>query len=1361
MDEDTNMSHSDARNLANSLTVQKLADLWKTQEQAVLQAQQRIIHKLESFGSAQDLAPHIRYGAANDSHSSVEEAVTWIDCASSLLRIHAFVSEMAKKNARQMPAPVQEEHFDQVVLLVHDFFARGMIQDLSAVDVAAGGVSPGRQSKALSATNNKSAVNQLSLKNFQNLLKHLLPSIAHFLEMMRMFAYACSPTGKIAYLLLEVCFLILGRDQAQPNNPLFVYISNRFAKEAKNLYNVSTLLLRYLFKRLEYRESCVQGLVHLLHASISVKPVIKPFLVGLTEKDSITVATFAVLMCCQSMTTDSATGSLTTERNILNGCYSAINDIVNELLSRCCNKDLSDDYFTAAEALINDLLLAVQSPFFQISMVVLQLFAINIRSELMKRNASGSSTDAKRDVNKVFNALLDLLGSIAEGSARFNIDWKRDRNLDFEEHVAKLVKDRLTARWKKERPLWMGMMMTQNDYWSTTDNMQDDSELVPNTTANSAELPSFIKALDAVVEINQNVEGILADVIGFPTADRTNIRQHQLDGCVSLTFAILPNLKDNYDLRGLLTELRESDLYHVKLLQNFVDKFGLEVLQLNESCLHFNEESKTDVCMIVFGLWLNSLSDREESFQAVKKLLLMLTQPAASTARGSGGGVSTSRAQQLSTSSTTSYAFKHTRYPDFLTNILGQDSSTTTEVNMIIARSLARGLVFKLLEQFVSILQDSSSPVIRSKSLKMIGKVATIDSNILSFRSIKEAIEMVLTDRSISVREECVKLMSGYVLSGSSSSGEEAQYYLMILLPLLQDEGISVRRSVINILKETMLKYPFHTCYHAICTALLARLNMVKEEESIKEHIVMIFQVIWFLPPNDLILQTLRGLFAHQSSAAAIEAVDAEQGEDNAQGDGEPRGSAQTSSAIATGSAQGSQSVAELKVKFISSFLRPIELSDHNRINLHSVHIRFTALQLIELLVIDTTNNRLLIASLLQSLLHGKAAGNEASNTLKTKRENSFEHCTQIYDFQHELFLRLEEQDHAAITYIQEMKLNVSEFKVAIVASMSLLATVHPPFVKNVDCFLPYLKGSDASKASRENVEVCGHIIRILQASTQLHRSALKNHLDEILQDLAHIALRQPVENVALAVECMASLVSNVNTGAHVYLQLGKICFDPVVNIAKHLHPSSSSSDTASSINPAQINQLRRCLVVLGFICEHARRCNTQLEALNPSHITPSKREEYEENAAKTPIHQAPIFTPSTVFGCCFSAAQFALTLSTEELVVVSAVRAFCGIFTGYPKLMEHARKINLIGNLFSEHTSAVVRKAFLSGLRDMMMAEEKRLEQQAALQQMSDAGVSLAKGGGGKGGHKATEVRFFNSNLKFLATFVHCCDKL
>lgn len=153
--------------------------------------------------------------------------------------------------------------------------------------------------------------------------------MVHFLEMIRLFSYHCSPTGRIAYVLMETSLAILGMDQTQ--NPLVGLAITKKFSDILRLCNAATLLLRTFYRRFDYRDNCVQSLVGLFHSVATSKPVWRPIAVQGNDKDRLTTVTHAVLVCVQGLVSD-VNGLVPVEKDVLGACYKAMNEIASELL---------------------------------------------------------------------------------------------------------------------------------------------------------------------------------------------------------------------------------------------------------------------------------------------------------------------------------------------------------------------------------------------------------------------------------------------------------------------------------------------------------------------------------------------------------------------------------------------------------------------------------------------------------------------------------------------------------------------------------------------------------------------------------------------------------------------------------------------------------------------------------------------------------------------------------------------------------------------------------------------------------------------------------------------------------------------
>ena len=108
---------------------------------------------------------------------------------------------------------------------------------------------------------------------------------------------------------------------------------------------------------------------------------------------------------------------------------------------------------------------------------------------------------------------------------------------------------------------------------------------------------------------------------------------------------------------------------------------------------------------------------------------------------------------------------------------------------------------------------------------------------------IKNAVTDRFNDISISVREEAVKLVGNFMSKGYDISAG----YIDGLLIRLNDKGLSVRKLSL-IFKDILLENPDHVRYNELCIALLDKMSLPKEEDSIKELIKNTFQQLWFTP---------------------------------------------------------------------------------------------------------------------------------------------------------------------------------------------------------------------------------------------------------------------------------------------------------------------------------------------------------------------------------------------------------------------------------------------------------------------------------------------------------------------------------
>ena len=198
------------------------------------------------------------------------------------------------------------------------------------------------------------------------------------------------------------------------------------------------------------------------------------------------------------------------------------------------------------------------------------------------------------------------------------------------------------------------------------------------------------------------------------------------------------------------------------------------------------------------------------------------------------------------------------------------------------------------------LLQVGRQPslIIRVKTIKIVGKLVNIDQTLMSRADVREFVLERLYDVVISVREETVKVLGSCVLYGQRSLVEakkleqkafesisvttssmeamdvdvpafegtdtadlppngpqDVQYlygnqYIDALLQCLNDRGVSVRRAVVNVIRDILQQDPLHPRYAELCIALLDRCRVETDSPALVDNIKAAFYQIWLQPQS-------------------------------------------------------------------------------------------------------------------------------------------------------------------------------------------------------------------------------------------------------------------------------------------------------------------------------------------------------------------------------------------------------------------------------------------------------------------------------------------------------------------------------
>lgn len=136
------------------------------------------------------------------------------------------------------------------------------------------------------------------------------------------------------------------------------------------------------------------------------------------------------------------------------------------------------------------------------------------------------------------------------------------------------------------------------------------------------------------------------------------------------------------------------------------------------------------------------------------------------------------------------------------------------------------------------------APTTRAKAVKALGDVVSADHRVLDYPGMVVGVERALQDDAISVREAALTLVGKHMVQDASL----ALKLLRMVIKATEDQGSSVRRSAIKILRDCALVIPQE---HAdrISEAYRAILNRSTDsEESVKGIVVRLFKSLWFDP---------------------------------------------------------------------------------------------------------------------------------------------------------------------------------------------------------------------------------------------------------------------------------------------------------------------------------------------------------------------------------------------------------------------------------------------------------------------------------------------------------------------------------
>lgn len=623
---------------------------------------------------------------------------------------------------------------------------------------------------------------------------------------------------------------------------------------------------------------------------------------------------------------------------------------------------------------------------------------------------------------------------------------------------------------------------------------------------------------------------------------------------------------------------------------------------------------------------------------------------------------------------------------------------------------LRRILVSRELKPLLNIILGSillsfteGSPLVRARAMKSLGSLIRVDKEISAREEVQETIKERLHDSAICVREEAVKLVGFLFLRNTDIENT----LLDSLIERLHDTGVSVRKAVVSIIRDLLERRPDFPGYSELCVNLIQLNAEPKEEDSIRDLVRLTFQQLWFLPPCSAACDS------HASRSIENKTIDTEfllgcgwkifGARDSLKCDQRQMEPSAVILEAPNGKKFGSVADAIDAYQHAASSLYEESKADRNDLLSGVVpipsadltvatHLEVTAMQIAG--VACHLKDPQWVISIIRDVLDSKAEGSGSPVHVQRKREASLKHCSKLMACLVELLVRCEEV-LARATAI-ETRQEAQQRLTSIILGISLLSRAHPPFLlPYVHHFLPYLKGENGLSFSDECLLILS-ITEMLEAATAVPGFTLGSRIDELNDDLSKIALKFSDSNIHAAISCMTAVALKVSRDAKALMDLGERCFRSIRQVCIEVQSSNV-------LSKEQAARLQRCVVVLGYICEHSRKC-TELLGVPSDNVAPI--ENFDENIALS----SEKVCAANMCEICYSAIVFSLKLHDKKLHL-RATQALCSVFLGCPKFIIHANTSGLLRKLFETEQGEEIHCTLVTCLKNMMLSEERRLE--------------------------------------------------
>jgi cohesin loading factor subunit SCC2 len=577
---------------------------------------------------------------------------------------------------------------------------------------------------------------------------------------------------------------------------------------------------------------------------------------------------------------------------------------------------------------------------------------------------------------------------------------------------------------------------------------------------------------------------------------------------------------------------------------------------------------------------------------------------------------------------------------------------------------------------FLVKLMESSSPTIRKLSLKAIEKIAHGDPVIMLYPFIRQAVIRRFVDESISVREAAVSLVGSYVVN----TPDVANAFHKAFMVGLADPGVSVRKRTICVLQDILSSNAGYKCRAEACSAMLRLSADPKEDDSTRDLVYDLFSQLWLEGGNVQVRVELDESPASESGRTVESTFTPSSKVSNV----EVENLAGTPMSDSTEALTPHWSTDAKNTRSTSKKRRSMHMQKQSEV---------AAAQMVEVVKFANTEDDL--TSMFRELFSDVPDTDKGRRvSMRKKRQDlAKKQCRLLVDALFEMLVQVDEEEGMS----GEQR---GKDLVAIFRTIQVFTAVSPVDAKeHMDTMVPYFKAESGLHFNHES-EIARALCTILsQMVPRMDETDLDDLADPsktLAADLERITTRFGREATASAVEALCLLSD------HEKAPKKNVFSDKVVQMARSYYSYLLKHKDSDSFKKKARENVKRALSVMGAICQFCQSStfpdnddDELIEEMSPENVTL--------------INVAPLC--EKLFGV--------FLLKSDTQVKCVALRGLTGIFTAHPREMLRMDQSGMIESVMSKQSPHELQQMALRCWRDILLAEESRIESGNARAQM------------------------------------------